>query len=60
MPNTTGIITLILAATEATETPFCWAVRAIRLKMAIKRKPSRTAPVNHWEEIIAETEMVSL
>ena len=58
MPNITGIMTLILAATEATETPFRCAVSAIRLKMVINNNPSKTAPVNHLEVVISETEIV--
>ena len=47
-----GIITLILLATEATESPLTCAVNAMTLKMLMKRNPSTKAPKNHSEPVI--------
>ena len=54
MPNITGIIRLILLATEATESPFFCAVRAIILNIAMNRKPNPNAATNQSDFMIIE------
>ncbi|GGI58418.1 hypothetical protein GCM10011444_27270 [Winogradskyella haliclonae] len=48
------MITLILLATEATDSPFFWAVKAMTLNMAINKNPRMIIPINQLDDKISD------